>query len=190
MKKPFTLISLFAAAMFCACSPKPVAVPTLDGVVIEATMNNIFVKTSAGDSLWLSTMDTDPAKVPGVLVADSISVSYKDTMNMKVVTELKVLRPSPYFYIQGQWVEPNPIDAAKVQGFAIKADGTAESINMATLLYKNWNFDLQNLMLSGQSVGNKQTIDFCDTLSVVKLNADSLVLSSKGAVVHRLARQK
>ncbi|MEG2480062.1 MAG: lipocalin family protein, partial [Mucinivorans sp.] len=59
-----------------------------------------------------------------------------------------------------------------------------------TLLYKNWNFDLQNLMLSGQSVGNKQTIDFCDTLSVVKLNADSLVLSSKGAVVYRLARQK
>ncbi|MEG1673347.1 MAG: lipocalin family protein, partial [Alistipes sp.] len=143
-----------------------------------------------GDSISLSTMDANRQEVPGVLVADSISVVYKDTLDMKLVTKLTVLRPSPYFYIQGEWVEPNPIDAQQAQGFITKEDGSVETINMATLVYKSWDFDLTDLILHGQSIGNGEPIDFSDTLNVVKLNADSLVLASKGAVVYRLSRRK
>ncbi|MEG1611131.1 MAG: lipocalin family protein [Alistipes sp.] len=190
MKQFFSLLSLATVAVLSACSPAPKAPLTMQGTVIDATMNNIFLKATSGDSICLSTMDADPAMVPGVLIADSISVVYKDTLDMKVVTELTILRKSPYFYIQGEWVEPNPIDAAQVQGFNIKQDGSVEMINMATLSYTHWDFDLKDLILQGQSMGNGQTIDFADTMNVVKLDADTLILSKNGEVVFKLARKK
>ncbi|MEF9949781.1 MAG: lipocalin family protein [Mucinivorans sp.] len=191
MKVSTIFFSLATAALFAACATKTTPL-TMQGVVIDATMNNIFIKTAAGDSVNLSTMDANPADVPGVLIDDSISVVYKDTANMKLVTQLTVLRHSPYFFIQGRWVEANPINKAQVQGFAINADGTVSSINMATLQYNNWNFDIEKhtLTLGGQSIGNGTTINFADTMNIVKLDADSLLLASDGAVIYRLARQK
>ena len=61
---------------------------------------------------------------------------------------------------------------------------------MATLLFKSWNLEDKTLILGYESIGNKQTIEGNDTLNVVKLNADSLVLSSNGEIVWRLGRSK
>lgn len=190
MKKICTLVSLVLAVALFSCTTKTTAPVVLDGVVIDASMNTILLKSTDGDTVWLSTLDTNPEKVPGVLIDDSICVVYKDSADVKSVTELTVLKHSPYFYIQGEWVEPNPIDTAQNQGFSINQDGSVTSINMATLQFKTWNFDIKNLILSGQSIGNRQTIDFIDTMCVVKLDADSLVLSENGAVVYRLSRAK
>ncbi|MEG0725853.1 MAG: lipocalin family protein [Mucinivorans sp.] len=192
MKTFSILCSAAAVALMVSCASEPATPPTIQGVVIDATMNSIYLKASTGDSVWLSTMDADPAKVPGVLVADSISVVYKDTADMKLVTELTVLRPSPYFYIQGQWVEDNPIKKTEKQGFSINADGSVSSINMATLQYNTWNFDIETmtLVLGGKSIGNRQTIEFQDTMHINKLNADSLVLARNNAVIYNLARQQ
>jgi len=38
--------------------------------------------------------------------------------------------------IYGSWVQPNPIYEKEVQGFKLNKDSSAESINMATLVYK------------------------------------------------------
>ena len=157
-------------------------------------MNDILVVTDQGDTVAISTMDADPAKVPGVLVDDSVTVT---CIGEKVggnrilkATELVVTAHSPYYYIQGKWVEPNPINADEVQGFELKQDGTASSINMATLTFQQWNLENGELLLKSQSIGNGQTIEGTDTLRIDKLNADSLVLSRDGNVLWRLARQK
>lgn len=55
---------------------------------------------------------------------------------------------------------------------------------------RNWDLEDDILILGYESIGNKQTIEGSDTLNVVKLDADSLVLSSKGAIVWRLGREK
>ena len=113
-------------------------------------------------------MDADPAKVPGVLVDDSVTVT---CIGEKVggnrilkATELVVTAHSPYYYIQGKWIEPNPINADEVQGFELKQDGTASSINMATLAFQQWNLENGELLLKSQSIGNGQTIEGTDTL--------------------------
>ncbi len=51
-------------------------------------------------------------------------------------------------------MQPNPINDKEVQGFLINSDGTAESINMATLLYKKWWQEDGKLILIMESVGN------------------------------------
>lgn len=75
----------------------------------------------------------------------------------------------------GLWVEPIP-GMSTVQGFALKEGGEAHSINMATLLYEHWECNGNELLLTGKSVGNKQTIAFTDTLKIEKVSADSLIL--------------
>lgn len=196
-KNIFSLSALAVTALTLAsCGSKSTTGPqTVDGLVLDATMNTITLLTESGDTLNISTLNSDRAKVPGVLIDDSVKLTYADTVvnGTKVMQAqaLTVTVRSPYYYIQGSWVEPNPIDSTAVQGVKLNQDGTASSIGMATLLFKGWNLtDANTLVLTGESLGNGQTIPVADTLRVDKLNADSLVLSGAGRVTWRLARQK
>ncbi len=94
--------------------------------------------------------------------------------------------------IEGAWVEPNPIDSTQVQGVRLNADGSAESIGMATLVFQGWSQpDDRTLVLTGESIGNGQTISTEDTLTIERLDADSLILTDEsGRFEWRLGRQK
>ena len=62
--------------------------------------------------------------------------------------------------IAGTWVEavPGTIDNAsedkQMQGFTLNEDGTAESVNMHTLLILKWRIDNGYLILTEKSIGN------------------------------------
>ncbi len=78
--------------------------------------------------------------------------------------------------IEGKWVEPVSGMPGVVQGFALYPGGRAESVNMATLRYEQWQKKGNMLILSGKSIGNGQTIDFSETLPIEKLDDDNLVV--------------
>lgn len=93
--------------------------------------------------------------------------------------------------IEGVWVEPNPIDRATVQGIELRADGSAESIGMKTLLFRGWSrTEDGRLVLSGESIGNGVRFPFADTLTIERIEADSLILSGKGGNEWRLTRRR
>ena len=60
----------------------------------------------------------------------------------------------------GIWLEPVPGQPGEVQGFTLHGDGTAESINTATLQHEYWRLEGDTLVLTGKSVGNGVTTDF------------------------------
>lgn len=91
--------------------------------------------------------------------------------------------------IVGEWVEPVPGMEGQVQGIKIEKGGTASSINMATLVYESWKQDGNQLILTGKSIGNGQTIEFTDTMSIQKISNDSLILDDRGREI-RYTKQK
>lgn len=80
----------------------------------------------------------------------------------------------------GNWIEVMPVNQQYIQGVTLNADGTAQSIGMATLLYEKWKVENNKMIFWGKSVGNGQTIDFSDTLNIVKMTPDSLTLGNGG----------
>jgi len=164
------------------------------GYVSDPFSTTLAYTYQVEDTVDISTMDTDPAKVPGVLIDDSVRVvcAGKDVDGVKVLTaqELTVTVHSPYYYIQGTWLEPNPIKASEMQGVTLEADGSAVSVGMATLQLKNWSLADGKVMLTAESIGNGVNAETTDTLQVVKLDADSLVLAQNGQVVWRFGRKK
>ncbi len=76
----------------------------------------------------------------------------------------------------GMWIQPVPGMGGIEQGFMLKADGKAFSVNMSTLSYEAWQEKDNRLILSGKSMGNHQTIEFSDTFDIEKLTSDSLIL--------------
>ncbi len=76
----------------------------------------------------------------------------------------------------GKWTQAVPNMPQMKQGFTLHADGKASSINTATLSYEAWEKQGNQLILSGQSIGNHQTITFSDTFAIEKLTQDSLIL--------------
>lgn len=81
----------------------------------------------------------------------------------------------------GNWIEIIPSAPELVQGIALTDDGSASSIGMATLKYQRWqSANNSRLILWGESIGNGQTIDFSDTLKIIRVTTDSLFLESTG----------
>lgn len=191
------ILSICAALAACGIISCTNSSRTVIGIVYDASMNNIMLVTEKGDTMDISTMNTDPANVPGVLIDDSVRITYRnlhvDGMKVRTAERLEILAHSPYYYIQGTWLELNPIDSATMQGFRLEPDGTAASIGMATLQLRSWDLEpfRELLLLETESIGNGQTILGTDTLRVERLDADSLILGRpEGGTIWRLARLK
>lgn len=80
--------------------------------------------------------------------------------------------------LAGSWVQPIPGQENQVQGIILNENGSASSINMATLQYDTWKKEGDKLILTGKSIGNHQTIPFADTLTIFVLKADTLVVGT------------
>lgn len=92
--------------------------------------------------------------------------------------------------IAGEWVEPIPGMEDQMQGISLNADGTASSINMATLQYETWKREGDNLILSGKSIGNGQTISFSDTLLIKNLTDEEMSLTKGEMTITYRKRQE
>ena len=92
--------------------------------------------------------------------------------------EVKKIISLSYPQLWGTWVENVPNMPNLKQGFVLEEDGTAGSVNMATLQYNSWQQNGNELILSGKSIGNHQTIDFTNRYKIQKLTEDTLVLQS------------
>lgn len=83
--------------------------------------------------------------------------------------------------LMGDWYEVMPVNSQIIQGIRLEEGGKASSIGMKTLQYDKWNLLPEDrLVLSGRSVGNGQTIQFEDTMDIVKHTVDTLVLGKHG----------
>ena len=74
-----------------------------------------------------------------------------------------------------------------MQGVELNADGSARSVNMATLLYDSWKLEKESLILHGLSIGNGVSGEFSDTLVILKLTPDSLILQ-KGKLIMQYSK--
>ena len=162
----------------------------VSGTLVEASMNSITIEINANHNVDLSTMNYVSNLPNGLLLGDVLEVSYIDSSNIKVVKDIKLLKESPYYFISGSWVEPINIMPSENQGFKLYENGSAESINMHTLLVKKWTMPtLDTLVLTSESIGNDVTSTDNVGFGIEKLDKDSLVLSLNGNIVYRLHRE-
>ena len=82
--------------------------------------------------------------------------------------------------LEGTWLQPVPGMENMQQGILLAPDGRAKSVNMSTLRYKRWQRDGNKLILSGESIGNGQTIIFEESYEIGKLDNDHLILQQNG----------
>ena len=106
-----------------------------------------------------------------------------------IISELVTLTSCNNMKIEGSWVESIPEMTNIHQGFTLESTGKASSIHMATLQYETWKRQNDLLILSGKSIGNRQTIIFSDTLKIEKLSQDSLILK-KGELILKYTKLK
>ena len=92
--------------------------------------------------------------------------------------------------VVGSWVMPINGQPGEVQGIKLEENGEASSINMHTLVYKEWEQQGDRLYLTVKSIGNGIEIEGVDTLKIDKLTPDSLVLSSNYGYTLEYVRQK
>lgn len=88
----------------------------------------------------------------------------------------------------GTWIEPIPGQPGDVQGFTLRGDGTAESINTATLQHEHWRLEGDALVLTGKSLGNGATLDF-EARYTIALDPQRMRLVDADGQMREYARQ-
>ena len=76
----------------------------------------------------------------------------------------------------GKWIQPVAGLDRETQGFQLRKNGTARSINMYTLVYEKWLLTPATLLLWNHSEGVKDTSTIVDTTIIKELTDTSLVL--------------
>lgn len=95
------------------------------------------------------------------------------------VCSLAACKPKSDASLAGYWVTPIIGQDAFKEGFSLNADGSASSINSATLKITKWSSKGNSLILQGESIGNSQTSVFSDTLEIVKAADGKTTIKSK-----------
>lgn len=83
-------------------------------------------------------------------------------------------------FLIGHWIEKMPVNKQIIQGINLNADGSASSIGMETLKYKKWKLKDKQLILYGESIGNRQIIDFTDTFDILEVTPYTLKVGKFG----------
>ncbi len=83
--------------------------------------------------------------------------------------------------IIGTWLQPIPGMEDEFQGIRLNKDGSADSVNMRTLQYDHWQRKGDVLILTGQSIGNHQTITIREEYKIQKLDNHTLELYGGGS---------
>lgn len=84
----------------------------------------------------------------------------------------------------GTWVQPIPGMEDKLQGITLNKDGSAQSVNMHTLLYTGWQREGNILTLTGQSIGNGRTITIKEEFEIQQLDDHNLKLHFGNTVLN------
>lgn len=168
MKNIGTILAATALCALTACgdnTPK-----TFTGYIADATMNTVTVRDQSSEqTVTFSTMNADKSEADGLLIGAPVVVDYKGELK-EGANATKVATDPTYAEAVGRWTMPDPIDSEAVMGIEIEVEGVARSINMATLVYTGWELQKEagKILLTGQSLGNGQTIDFTQTGIIAK----------------------
>lgn len=92
--------------------------------------------------------------------------------------------------IEGRWIQPVPGMENITMGFELQKDGVVTSINMATLAYKTWHRpNCNTIVMTGDSIGNGQTINFTEKYTISMPNNDTLVLTTDNGYSQTYTRE-
>ena len=88
-----------------------------------------------------------------------------------------------YMEAVGSWTVPDPIAPDSAMGFELRTEGRARSIRMATLCYHGWSLtgERGKILLTGESIGNGQTIPFTETGLIARGADGRLTLVIEGS---------
>lgn len=201
----FTLFFAFIILLSCNGGQRQPKEFEVSGRVVDATMNNMKVLVAPLDTVNISTVESDPFLVPGVLLGDVVKVTCVnavDEQGYKVINALNLeyQRRSPFYYIRGTWLEKTPLPEPektkkkgskdddkpvepKYQGFVFNSDGTAKAINMPKYKLKSWSLVDSTLTMvyvtegAVSTKGKTQTKDSSDKKKSSKSNVELMDVS-------------
>jgi heat shock protein HslJ len=102
----------------------------------------------------------------------------KNEGNDTIAVVKKKVNPDAGKYL-GAWICQKPGKVGQVEGFRLKEDSVAESINTPTLDYRKWWITGDTLVFAIESkMGNAPATLMHDTMIVLNVNSDSLVTAA------------
>lgn len=119
-------------------------------------------------------------------VPDSSLLTVSDSSNAGVIDSTTAVADTLQVdaaKLIGKWIQPVAGLDREMQGFQLRKNGSARSINMYTLIYEKWLLSADTLLLWSHSEGVKDTSIVVDTAIIKELSDTTLILYPLKAAV-------
>ncbi len=140
-------------------------------IVLAASLITLYAcEPSSGPTSAITSRDSSLIDVP-----DSTSMQITDSAAIIATTDTVIYTADQ---LVGRWLQPVPGLDDEVQGFLLKKNGKAVSINTYSLVYDKWLLQHDTLLLwnHAEGVHNKDSAATIDTTIIKSLTDTSLVL--------------
>lgn len=174
--------TLFGAGLLllaAGCSPE--STTRLSGTVAEVNERTVSILPATGEGLRSFTLPGDSG-TKALLPGAPVDVEYRGTYR-EGVEAIRIKTDTTYMEAVGSWTVPDPIAPDSAMGFELRTEGHARSIRMATLCYHGWSLtgERGKILLTGESIGNGQTIPFTETGLIARGADGRLTLVIEGS---------
>ena len=141
------IVSVVAAGLVLLTACRQNTFPTVEGDVVDATINSVTVETPDGEFVTVSTLGTNPMLVPGVLPGDEVVIAYQLLTDINVLraVRLDIVTPSAYRLLPGIWRE---YTGPEEVGLVLAEDGSARAVGLDGLTLQDWSLDGDDLVLT------------------------------------------
>ena len=141
------IVSVVAAGLVLLTACRQNTFPTVEGNVVDATINSVTVETPDGEFVTVSTLGTNPMLVPGVLPGDEVVIAYQLLTDINVLraVRLDIVTPSAYRLLPGIWRD---CTGPEEVGLVLAEDGSARAVGLDGLTLQDWSLDGDDLVLT------------------------------------------
>ena len=88
--------------------------------------------------------------------------------------------------LYGSWID----HSEAILNFSINPDGSAQSDNMESLLYKSWKLNNDMITFSVESIGNHTSSTEKESYSIESLTQSKMVLKDRAGVLYTYTKKK
>ncbi len=153
-------------------------IEVFDGTLSEAQFHALTLVGADGRPVTFHTEEAEILHADELVTGCGVKIRYRGRIKDGCAAAVRVEVDPAYARLLGRWIETGEGSDEYGMGVEFAPGGVAYSIGMQTLVFTSWELTpAGGLKLSGNSIGNGNTISFAEEWEILDLGPSSLTIS-------------
>lgn len=179
------MVRSLAAALLLLTACSADRIELFEGTLSEVQFNALTLTGDDGRSVHFGIEEAEMSHAGELVSGSFVKVYYRGRIKDGSAAAVRVEVDPTVSRLLGRWIETGEGSDEYGMGFELASGGVAYSIGMQTLVFTAWEPTRSGgLKLSGNSIGNGNTISFSEEWEILDLGPSRLTIGQDDLTLH------